>query len=157
MEGWRSLTLKGGSRIFLFCPRGGQNFFSFVRGDQFFLPRSKGGPEKIVDSSSQIDGPPILVRTDNSLKQWPIFPQYMDGALLMMDFTHLLDCLLLLPPSMIDYGLGKLFLVLSKQDKCFPAIHSTAWCIFIKDFYLSGLPVLSTLAVYLYIGKFHQV
>ncbi len=48
--------------------RGGpESFSSFVRGDQFFYRGQRGGPEKFGDSSSQIDGPSILVKNDASL------------------------------------------------------------------------------------------
>ncbi len=54
-----SLTLKGGTRIFFILSEGGgQNFFLIRKRGPVFLPQSKGGPEKIGNSSSQIDGPP---------------------------------------------------------------------------------------------------
>ncbi len=53
---WGSLTF---TRIFFILSEGGdRNFFHVREGDQDFLPQSKGGPEKIDDISSQIDGPP---------------------------------------------------------------------------------------------------
>ncbi len=61
-------TERGGPEFFLFCPRGDQHFFLFVRGGtSFFYRGQRGGPGKIGDSSSQIDGPPILVKNDTSL------------------------------------------------------------------------------------------
>ena len=59
MEGWWSLTTErqGGQNFFIFSEEGDRNSFPVRQGGPFFLPRSKGGPEKIGDSSSQIDTP----------------------------------------------------------------------------------------------------
>ncbi len=47
VEGWWSLTLKGGVRIlFLLSEGGDRNFFGFIRGT-IFLTLSKAGPEEI--------------------------------------------------------------------------------------------------------------
>ncbi len=58
----------GGPELFYFARGGTRIFFSFVRGGPvFFYHGQRGGPEKIGDSSSQIDGPPILIKNGNSL------------------------------------------------------------------------------------------
>ncbi len=46
-----------GQNFVLFCQRGDQNFFQVHKGGAVFLLSSKGGPEKIDDSPSQIDTP----------------------------------------------------------------------------------------------------
>ena len=53
-------TERWDQNFFLFCLRGGdRNFFLVCKGvDQFFYHGQRGGPEKIGDSSSQIDAPP---------------------------------------------------------------------------------------------------
>ena len=50
-------TERGGQN-FLILSEGGPDFFLARKGGPVFLPRSRGGgPEKIGDSSSQIDAP----------------------------------------------------------------------------------------------------
>ncbi len=53
-----SLVQSGGSEFFHEVKGSDQNFFLVRKGGPFFLPWLKGGPEKIGDSSSQIDAPP---------------------------------------------------------------------------------------------------
>ncbi len=54
---------------FISKQRGGPVFFPIVKGgDQYFFTHAKGGgPEKIDDSPSQIDGPPLPLKNDSSL------------------------------------------------------------------------------------------
>ena len=59
-------TERGGQNFFYLVRGGTRIFFSFVRGDNFFLPWSEGGREKIGDSSSQMDAP-LLIKNDTSL------------------------------------------------------------------------------------------
>ncbi len=53
-----------------FCKQGvGPVFFPIVKGgDQYFFTHAKGGPEKIDDRPSQIDGPPLPLENDSSLR-----------------------------------------------------------------------------------------
>ena len=44
-----------------------EEFFCKQRGDQFFSHSQRGGPEKIDDRPSQIDGPPLPLKNDSSL------------------------------------------------------------------------------------------
>ena len=58
-----------------FCKQGGGGpvFFPIVKGgDQYFFTHAKGGgPEKIDDRPSQIDGPPLPLKNDSSLRGHP--------------------------------------------------------------------------------------
>ena len=62
---------KGGPEFFYFVRGGTRIFFSFVRLDKFFYRGQRGGPAKIGNSSSQIDGPPILIKTIPPLEDLP--------------------------------------------------------------------------------------
>ena len=52
-----------------FCKqRGGPVFFPIVKGGTSIFSRmQRGGPEKIDDRPSQIDGPPLPLKNDSSL------------------------------------------------------------------------------------------
>ncbi len=58
MWGRSSFVGKGGGAVFFLVGKG---------GDQYFFTHAKGGPEKIDDRPSQIDGPPLPLKNDNSL------------------------------------------------------------------------------------------
>ncbi len=68
----------------------GRSSFVGKGGDQYFFPKSKGGtsifsrmqrggPEKIDDRLSQIDGPPLPVKNDSSLTLFILPPSYCDA------------------------------------------------------------------------------
>ena len=63
MRGRSSSVGKGGDQYFFTHAKGGTSIFSRMQ---------RGGPEKIDDRPSQIDGPPLPLKNDSSLMYFAI-------------------------------------------------------------------------------------
>ncbi len=67
VKGWGSLyPERDNQNYYHFVRRGDQNFSIVRKGGLVFLLRSKGGPKKIGDGSSQIDIAPLIKKGSDS-------------------------------------------------------------------------------------------